>query len=135
MARRTGWIFLATGAALLAGLFVLFRPAPPPVPPPAPAAAAAVPARPSPRTYELVVKDGRLAAGPATIQVRQGDVVLLRITSDRADELHLHGYDLSVLLTPGAPAELLFTADRSGRFDYELHHGHAGIGALEVQPR
>lgn len=32
------------------------------------------------------------------------------------------------------PATLVFTAEHAGRFEIELHHRHAGIGALEVSP-
>lgn len=137
--RKTGWIFLAAGAALLAGLFALFKPAPPPAQGAAAPAGNSASARAGstrdPHIVEIVVKEGRLAAGPATVTVRQNDVVSLIVTADRADELHLHGYDLAVALRPGVPSRLMFTASRSGRFDYELHSSHAGIGVLEVMPR
>ena len=101
-------------------------------PPPAIAAASGTPAG-SP--IELLVRGGRLVSGPTVIKVAQGDDVTLQITSDAADELHLHGYDLHLHLVAGEPAILKFTASRSGRFEYELHHAHADLGALEVYPR
>jgi FtsP/CotA-like multicopper oxidase with cupredoxin domain len=134
-------IFLGAGALLLGGLFLAFRPqtaSPPPaaaVPGPEATAPAAVPAPAQPQVFELTVKSGKLASGPAVIRVTQGDEIVIRVTSDKADELHLHGYDLHVRLSPGAPGELRFTASRSGRFDYELHKTDTGIGALEVQPK
>ncbi|HUS24903.1 MAG TPA: hypothetical protein VM369_08135 [Candidatus Binatia bacterium] len=129
------------GVVLLVVLFVLFKPAPAPAPAPeavaevATAPAEPVQAAPAPKIFELVVKDGHLESGPSTLSVTQGDEVLLRVTADRADQLHLHGYDLHVALVPGTPAELRFTADRSGRFDFELHHANVELGALEVQPK
>jgi hypothetical protein len=131
--RKTGWIFLAVGAALLAGLFVVFKPAPPQpseAPPPGVPAAA-----PLPMAIQLVVKDGRLASGPTVTQVAEGQQVVIDVVADKADELHLHGYDLKVDLVPHVPAQLRFVADKTGRFDYELHRSHAEIGAIEVQPR
>lgn len=125
--------------ALLAGLFLWLRPAPA-VPPAAPAGttASALPAAataPVVQVFDLKIKDGKLLSGPERIEVQQGDTLTLRITSDHADELHLHGYDLTLALPAGQAAELRLVADRSGRFEYELHHAHQGLGALEVLPR
>ncbi|HUP91086.1 MAG TPA: hypothetical protein VM074_02480 [Solimonas sp.] len=133
-------LFLLVGAVVLYGLFVVLRP-PLPVPAPAPVAApaasatVAAPPPPPPARTELVIRNGALASGPALIQVHEGDAVQLSVTSDHDDELHLHGYDLELALKAGVPGELSFTADRSGRFEYELHHAHLELGALEVQPR
>lgn len=138
---KSGPLFLAVGAALLAVLFVLFKPKPEPVQvplPPSTPMAAAAPAVPPPsalKVFELTVKRGKLASGPEVLAVREGDEVVLRVTSDRVDEMHLHGYDLEMNLSANVPAELKFTASRSGRFEYELHKSHADLGALEVQPK
>lgn len=134
------------GLALLAGLFVWMKPKPAVVAGPAvsantEAAAAVAPAAatspiaPPTQLVELVVKDKRLVSGPAVISVMQGTTVTLRITVDHHDELHLHGYDLTLKLPTAEAAELTFVADRSGRFEYELHHSHLTLGALEVQPQ
>ena len=141
--KNSAWIFAACGIALLAGLFVLFKPpgpieavAPAPTSPTAP-----VPAAPAPvavtavKVFELTVKDGKLESGPEVLQVSEGDEVVLRITVDKADDLHLHGYDLHAHLKPGVPSELSFKASRTGRFEYELHKAHVDLGALEVQPK
>jgi len=90
---------------------------------------------PTPRIFELVIAGGKLQSGPGLIQLQQGEVVTLKVTSDRNDELHLHGYDLHAHLQAHTPATLSFKADRSGRFDYELHQAQVALGVLEVQPR
>lgn len=140
--KSQAWIFVLAGLAALAGLFVLIRQ--PNIPPPAPPlaartapAATRVPAAtvPTPRIFELVIASGKLQSGPRLIQLQQGEAVTLKITSDRNDELHLHGYDLHVHLQPHRPATLSFGADRSGRFEYELHQAQVELGVLEVQPR
>ena len=135
------------GLALLVGLFFWMKPQPPvtaatptatantEAPAAAEPAAVAAPAAPPTQLVELVVKDKRLVSGPAVISVVQGTTVTLRITTDHHDELHLHGYDLTLKLPTAEPAELSFLADRSGRFEYELHHSHLTLGALEVQPQ
>lgn len=135
-------LLVVTAVVLLGGLFWWLKPAPPPVatmPSVAPPAAMAAPAPPvpvpSPQVFELVAKGGQLLTGPAVISVSQDAAVTLRITVDHDDELHLHGYDLKLSLKARQPAELSFVADRSGRFEYELHHAHSALGALEVLPR
>jgi hypothetical protein len=43
------------------------------------------------------------------------------VTSDRSDELHVHGYDKTVPLAPGSPAVVQFVADLPGVFEVETH--------------
>ncbi len=84
---------------------------------------------------ELKVQQGRLVSGPEIIKLTEGDKLTLRVTSDTGDEMHLHGYNLHLDLTAGQTGELSFTANRSGRFEYELHHAHTALGVIEVYPR
>jgi len=88
-----------------------------------------------PKTFELVVKNRQLISGGNTLKVRQGDQVVIRITADEDEELHLHGYDKMVDLQKGVPAELKFTANLTGNFPYELEHSKTDIGSLQVQPQ
>jgi len=131
---------LLLGLLVLVGLFMLLKPEPP-APVAAPAAAPAVaaaqaPPPPAPRRYDWQLLGGRLAAGQSVLAVTQGEQVQLSVTADRAGELHLHGYDLQAKLQPGVAVVLNFVADRSGRFELELHGAHhEALGALEVQPR
>jgi FtsP/CotA-like multicopper oxidase with cupredoxin domain len=151
-------LYLAVTVAILVGLFLALAPkkadspnapiAPAPQAAPAngdqssPSAAAAgavadtasLPAE-GDTSVEIKVHHGRLVAGPAVIKLKQGDRVTLRVTSDSNDELHVHGYDLHLNLIAGQQAQLSFTADHSGRFEYELHHAHTDLGAFEVYPR
>ncbi len=131
-------IFAFTAVLVLAGLWLAFRPAPPL---PAneisnvPVAAAPLVAQTQEKSFELVLRDGKLASGSAALQVRQGEQVTLRIDSNVNDELHVHGYDLKLRIRAGEPATLQFAASRSGRFELELHRKHTQAGVLEVYPR
>lgn len=140
-------LFVIAGIAALALLFWWLRPAPGPQPvvttaslatPAAPATAAAAdllpPATPPRSDYLFVIAGGKLVSGPATMSVAQGRSVAIQVQSDRDDELHLHGYDLSLPVTAGTMAELSFEAKRSGRFPLEMHESRLELGALEVQP-
>ena len=133
-------LLLAVAVAALAGLYLLARPQGPtvPAPPAASPPAAAAPSAPAPavtsREFEFEVAQGKVT-GPPSLQVNQGERVLLRVRSDVADELHVHGYDLGAPLPAGEAVTLAFMAARSGRFEVELHGAHRQLGALEVQPR
>jgi heme/copper-type cytochrome/quinol oxidase subunit 2 len=98
-------------------------------------AAGAEPAPLSSHEFDIVVQQGKRISGPAVLKVQQGDDVVLQVTTDTADELHLHGYNLLVKLLPNRAATLHFTAKLTGRFTYELHKSDLELGALEVYPR
>lgn len=123
---KSSLAILLVGALLLAGLFVVMKPAPEPM---APVAERQI------QVVDFTLKDGQLAKGPATVSVIQDTPVTLRFVSNLKDEAHLHGYDLSADLKPGETAQITFVANKSGRFEIELHKSHTTVAALEVQPR
>lgn len=127
-------IFVVLAVALLAALWLGLRPAPeaPAVPV---ASVAAVEATPVPTPHRFSLSVPPAAGSDGVLHVQQGERVELTVTSAKDDELHLHGYDLSLQLKAGEPAALAFVAEHAGRFEIELHHGHAEIGVLEVTPR
>lgn len=128
--------FISLGLALAAGLFFLLRPVPISDSTPDPAAPAAAPSAPALPRVEVTIEvaNGQRTAGPERIVARRGAEVALKVTSDRADTLHLHGYDLHAELRAGQPAAIVFTATHTGRFTYELHESHLELGTLEVTP-
>lgn len=83
---------------------------------------------------EVVAQGGKPVGGVQRARVKQGSEVLLRVTSDEDDEVHVHSYDLSLDLVAGTPAELRFTADIPGVFEVELHDAGKEILELEVSP-
>lgn len=85
--------------------------------------------------FEISMRDGKVASGSTVLKAHEGDEIILKIVSDRTDELHLHGYDLHADLVPGETATLAFTATRTGRFGMEMHRSHTELGALEVYPQ
>jgi heme/copper-type cytochrome/quinol oxidase subunit 2 len=87
------------------------------------------------RIWDIVMKNGKRVSEPAVLQVHQGDEVTLRVTSDAPDELHLHGYNLSLQVVPETTATLRFTAKLTGRFPVESHKTEATLGAVEVYPQ
>ena len=87
------------------------------------------------KEFSLNIKRKKLISGSTVLQVTEGDEVVIKITSDQPDELHLHGYDLSVEIEKNKTAQLSFTAKVSGRFTYELEKSGTELGALEVLPQ
>ncbi|MBD0290495.1 MAG: hypothetical protein ICV74_04495, partial [Thermoleophilia bacterium] len=65
---------------------------------------------------------------------RQGQRVVISVDSQLADEVHLHGYDLSTDVAPGQPARIEFRADTPGRFTIELEERGEEIAELRVTP-
>ncbi len=83
---------------------------------------------------DYAVSGGKPTGGIARDSVSRGRIVVLRVTSDVADHVHLHGYDLKSDVGPGAPATIRFTATAPGRFELELEESGVQIGELEVRP-
>lgn len=84
---------------------------------------------------DFVVSKGRVEGGVRAFKYKRGESIMLRVTSDAADELHVHGVDKHLRLLPGKTASLEFVANRTGRFPVELHHSGLTLGTLEVYPR
>ena len=63
------------------------------------------------------------------LRVRQGDTVSISFMADEAGEIHLHGYNLTAPVAPGAPGRLDFEAATAGAFGINFHIYAAGDGA------
>jgi hypothetical protein len=85
-------------------------------------------------TVRIVVRGGKVVGGLQRATVDQGKKVALVVRSDVADEVHLHGYDKSVNVTPGKAARLVFVASIPGRFEVELEDRGLQIAGITVRP-
>jgi hypothetical protein len=71
-----------------------------------------------------------------TPTVDQNDQVTMTVTADKAEEIHLHGYDIHFEIpAPGQSVTHAFKADKSGRFDMEIEASSTGVGTLLVNPK
>ncbi|MFJ6522272.1 hypothetical protein ACIQJ4_28935 [Streptomyces filamentosus] len=100
-------------------------PTPTPSPPPAPT--------PAGRTLDIRVTGSTVTPAPSRVELRKGERITLRVTADRADTVHVHGYDREAALVPGAPATLALTADRTGLFEVETHESGLVLTQLVVR--
>jgi hypothetical protein len=85
-----------------------------------------------PTTVRVVVQDGVPKGGIVRQTVDKGDRVVLVVTSDVADEVHLHGYDISRDVAAGGTARIRFKATIPGRFEVELEERRVPIALLTV---
>lgn len=81
-----------------------------------------------------ITVSGGSVQGPSRHAVEFGDRVVLRVTSDVVDEVHVHGYDERAAAGPGKVAEVSFVADIPGVFEVELEQAHRRLTTLEVRP-
>ncbi|GAA4580093.1 hypothetical protein GCM10023194_07450 [Planotetraspora phitsanulokensis] len=70
---------------------------------------------------------------PGRIDVTKGQTVRITVTSDVADEAHVHGYDKGASLQPGTPATIEFVADQDGLFEVETHESGLQLFQLAVR--
>jgi len=82
----------------------------------------------------LRIAGGKLVDGPKVIRLKRNATVVLTVVCDTAEELHVHGYNLSLKLLPNQAATLRFVARHTGRFTFELHGAGTEIGAFEIYP-
>lgn len=96
---------------------------------------ATAPSAPPPAADEIVLRGGKPEGGVQRIEVEKGDTVRLLVSSDQADELHLHGYDITRRAAPGKPARFRLVANAEGVFELESHAGlDPLVGRLVVEP-
>jgi hypothetical protein len=81
---------------------------------------------------EVSIAHGKVSGATGRVQVAKGRAVTLVVTSDVADEVHLHGYDIEKELVPGKPTTLQFTATLTGVFEVELHKANVVLVHLQV---
>ncbi len=94
---------------------------PPPATPPA-----------APRLIEVTLAGGEVSGVEGRVDVEKGEQLVLRITSDVEEEIHVHGYDLYADLVPGQTAQLAFAADLPGSYEVELHEAGRPLFQLRV---
>lgn len=95
---------------------------------------ATAPSAPPPAADEIVVKGGKPEGGVQRVVVKKGDTVRLLVSSDGADEIHLHGYDIEREAAPGKPARFRFKADVEGVFEMEVENTGEKVANLVVEP-
>ncbi len=98
---------------------------------------AAPPATTTPPEDAATVIDIKVAGGKVTTQksvkVKLGSKVRLVVTSDVADEVHLHTYDKKQDVAAGGTATLEFVANIPGQIPVELEKRKLTLVTLNIQ--
>jgi hypothetical protein len=82
----------------------------------------------------VVGADGKPVGGVAELSYVQGDAVRFRVESAVADEIHVHGYDLTKDVPAGGSVAFAFPASIEGIFEAELEGRGEQIVELTVEP-
>lgn len=82
----------------------------------------------------IEVRDGEPVGGVQTLEYSAGDEVRFRVSSDAAEEIHVHGYDIAKEVPAGGTIELDFPADLEGIYEVELEGLGVEIAELRVNP-
>ena len=98
------------------------------------------PAPPKPEVTRIRIRGGEAVGGPREIKAKKGDTVVIVVSADAPDEIHLHGYDIYKKAAPGQPGRFTFKANFEGEFEIESHVAEdAGraplVATLIVEPR
>jgi hypothetical protein len=101
--------------------------APPPNPPTSPPPSA------PPGTVEISYRGGEVQRSDRRVEVSLGQPVRLVVSSDVADEVHVHGYDKTAEVPAGGTAVIEFPATIPGVFEVELEQRSVPLVELAVR--
>lgn len=132
MNKLLGLLLVGLVAAACAG------PGEPPATQPAATPSPTVPSAPRCRaspahTLVITLAKGRVEPNGERVNLNRGDTVRLQISSDRDDEIHVHGVDRTVQVKAGEPVSADFVVEQTGRYEIESHHPELLIAVLQVR--
>lgn len=88
-----------------------------------------------PEIPQIEIQGGEPVGGVKEIEVTEGSELRVEITTDTADELHFHGFDVYLDIEPGKTNELVVeNADIGGIHELESHTTGALLAEVSVVP-
>ncbi len=88
-------------------------------------------AAPAARVIAVTFAGGEVTGAGSRVDAALSERLVLRVSSDVADEIHVHGYDEHAEVAAGGTVEIALTADVPGGFEVELE----GLGRQLFQLR
>jgi Cu-Zn family superoxide dismutase len=82
----------------------------------------------------IVIRNGEPVGGVKELEYDAGDEIRFEVTSDVADEVHVHGYDLMQDVPAGGTVSFDFPAEIEGIFEAELEGRKEQIAEIRVNP-
>jgi hypothetical protein len=84
---------------------------------------------------DITIANGQVTPNNATFAAKVSEPITLRVTSDAADELHVHSVpDHKFQITAAANQTFQFKVDVPGNVDLELHHLDRTVATIQVRP-
>ena len=75
---------------------------------------------------DIRIEAGKVIGGVETVSINKGDNVKILLSSDEAQTVHLHGYDIRKDVLAGEEAAINFNANATGRFRLTSHQPSGG---------
>jgi hypothetical protein len=82
----------------------------------------------------IVVREGEPVGGVQKLEFDAGEEVRFRVSSDAAEEIHVHGYDIAKDVPAGGTVEFDFPAELEGIYEAELEELGVQIAELQINP-
>lgn len=82
----------------------------------------------------IVVRNGEPVDGIQELEYSAGEDIRFRVSSDEAEEIHVHGYDLAKEVPAGGTVEFDFPAELEGIYEAELEELGVQIIELRINP-
>lgn len=96
---------------------------------------AAAPSSDAEPDLDITIAGGQVTPVNAEMATTVGKPITLMVTSDAADELHVHAVpEHTFRVRPGVSETFEFTVDVPGRVDVELHELHRTVVTIVVRP-
>ena len=73
------------------------------------------------KRLEVTIAGTTVTPAPAQVELPVGSTLELVVTSDHADELHAHGFEVESELKAGVPITVRLTAKEPGSYEVETH--------------
>ena len=89
---------------------------------------------PAPTIETIEVKDAKPVGGVKVLKFDKGGTIRFKVTSDTADEIHFHGYDIGKDVEAGGTVSFNVPAKIDGKFEVELEDHKEQIASVEVEP-
>lgn len=90
--------------------------------------------RRKPKLERIWIRGGKTAGGVRRLEFKRGDVVRFSIHSNVADEVHIHGFEITKAVPANRIVLFAFPASIEGVFEVELHEAHVKIAELRIKP-
>jgi hypothetical protein len=86
-------------------------------------------------SVDVTIAHGEVTPANATLRATVHQPITLHVTSDAADELHVHSVpDHKFQVAVAADQTFQFTVDVPGNVDLELHHLDRTVATIQVRP-